>query len=88
MNGVFGNVTGGVGHDVPSENNSLNDWRFSGNGMVGRFTSDSQISVIANGNNGAGGMGFTNMGGNMMGQMMGGGRGMGGGMMGGMPPMM
>ena len=86
MNGIFGNVTGGVGHDIPSKENDMNDWRFNGNGMVGRFTNDSQLSVIANGNNGAGGMGFTNMGGNMMGQMMGGGRGMGmmgGGMMGG-----
>ncbi|MBR2224974.1 MAG: outer membrane beta-barrel protein [Bacteroidales bacterium] len=84
MNGIFGNVTGGVGHDIPSKENDMNDWRYTGNGMVGRFTDDSQLSVIANGNNGAGGMGFTNMGGNMMGQMMGGGRGMGGGMMGGM----
>ena len=83
MNGIFGNVTGGVGHDIPSENNDMNDWRYTGNGMIGRFTDDTQLSVIANGNNGAGGMGFTNMGGNMMGQMMGGGRGMGGGMMGG-----
>ena len=78
MNGVFGNITGGAGHDIPSEQNNLNEFRFNGNGMVGRFTTDSQLSVIANGNNGAGGMGFTNMGGNMMGQMMGGGRGMGG----------
>ena len=78
MNGVFGNVTGGVGHDIPSKENDMNDWRFTGNGMVGRFTDSNQLSIIANGNNGAGGMGFTNMGGNMMGQMMGGGRGMGG----------
>ena len=78
MNGVFGNITGGVGHDIPSKENDMNDWRYTGNGMVGRFTNDTQLSVIANGNNGAGGMGFTNMGGNMMGQMMGGGRGMGG----------
>ena len=87
MNGIFGNITGGVGHDIPSKENDMNDWRYTGNGMVGRFTNDTQLSVIANGNNGAGGMGFTNMGGNMMGQMMGGGRGMGGmggGMMGGM----
>ncbi|MBR4688195.1 MAG: carboxypeptidase regulatory-like domain-containing protein, partial [Bacteroidales bacterium] len=84
MNGVFGNITGGVGHDIPSKENDMNDWRYTGNGMVGRFTDSSQLSIIANGNNGAGGMGFTNMGGNMMGQMMGGGRGMGGGMMGGM----
>ena len=78
MNGIFGNITGGVGHDIPSKENDMNDWRFNGNGMIGRFTDSNQLSVIANGNNGAGGMGFTNMGGNMMGQMMGGGRGMGG----------
>ena len=80
MNGIFGNLTAGAGHDVPSANNSLNDWRFTGNGMVGRFASDSQISVIANGNNGAGGMGFSNFSGNMMSAMMGGMGGRGGGM--------
>ena len=86
MNGIFGNITGGVGHDIPSKENDMNEWRFNGNGMIGRFTDDTQLSIIANGNNGAGGMGFTNMGGNMMGQMMGGGRmgGMGGGFGGGM----
>ena len=78
MNGVFGNITAGAGHDIPSKENDMNEFRFNGNGMIGRFTNDSQLSIIANGNNGAGGMGFTNMGGNMMGQMMGGGRGMGG----------
>ena len=78
MNGLFGNVTGGAGHDVPSKENELNDWRFNGNAMVGRFTDSSQLSFIGNANNGAGGMGFTNMGGNMMGQMMGCGRGFGG----------
>ncbi len=78
MNGLFGNVTGGVGHDIPSKENDLNDWRFNGNAMIGRFTDSQQLSFIGNGNNGAGGMGFTNRGGNMMGQMMGGGRGMGG----------
>ena len=82
MNGIFGNITGGAGHDIPSKENDMNEYRFTGNGMVGRFTNDSQLSIIANGNNGAGGMGFTNMGGNMMGQMMGGGAmgGFGGGM--------
>ena len=78
MNGIFGNITGGAGHDIPSKENDMNEYRFTGNGMVGRFTNDSQLSIIANGNNGAGGMGFTNMGGNMMGQMMGGGGTMGG----------
>ena len=31
LNGVVGRVTAGVGHDIPSEKNPLNDWRFSGN---------------------------------------------------------
>ena len=78
MNGVFGNITGGVGHDLPSDNNSIaNDWRYTGNGMVGRFTDGSQISLILNGNN-TNGRGFTDLSGNMMGNMMGG-RGGGGG---------
>ena len=87
MNGVFGNLTAGGGHDVPSENNSLNDWRFQLNGMVGRFTDDTQISILGNAGNGPRGMGSSNFSGAMMGNMMGamGGRGggMGGGMMGG-----
>ena len=78
MQGLIGTVTAGAGHDIPSKENDMNDWRFNGNAMVGRFTDSSQLAVIANGNNGAGGMGFTNRGGNMMAQMMGGGRGMGG----------
>lgn len=41
MNGWFGNVTGGYGTED----------RYQGAGMVGNFTSKSQISVIANGNN-------------------------------------
>ncbi|MBR1489930.1 MAG: outer membrane beta-barrel protein [Bacteroidales bacterium] len=82
MNGVFGNLTGGVGHDLPSDSNSIaNDWRYTGNGMIGRFSDDSQISLIMNGNN-TNGRGFNDLSGNMMGGMMGGGmmgRGGGGG---------
>ncbi|MBQ9192316.1 MAG: outer membrane beta-barrel protein [Bacteroidales bacterium] len=83
MNGVFGNLTGGVGHDLPSDSQSIvNDWRYTGNGMIGRFTEDSQISLILNGNN-TNNRGFNDLSGNMMGGMMGGGgmmgRGGGGG---------
>ena len=77
MNGVFGNLTAGGGHDIPSPNNSLNDWRFTANGMVGRFTEGSQLSVILNANN-ANAIGFGNFSGNMMGAMMGGMMGRGG----------
>ena len=77
MNGIFGNLVAGGGHDIPSEYNTLNDWRFQANGMVGRFTESSQLSVLANAGNGPRGVGFNNFSGGMMGGMMG---GMGGGM--------
>ena len=84
MNGIFGNLVAGGGHDIPSENNTLNDWRFQANGMVGRFTDNSQLSILANAGNGPRGVGFNNFSGSMMGGMMGGmGGGMAGGMMGG-----
>ena len=82
MNGIFGNLTAGGGHDIPSQNNDLNDWRFTGNGMVGRFTEGSQLSLILNANN-ANAIGFGNFSGNMMGAMMGGMMGRGGGGFGG-----
>ena len=80
MQGIVGRVTAGVGHDVPSKNNDLNDWRFSGNAFLGRFSDNTQISLIANANN-ANVQGATNFSGGMMGNMMGG--MMGGNMMGG-----
>jgi hypothetical protein len=80
MNGVFGNLVAGGGHDIPSEYNTLNDWRYQANGMVGRFTDNSQLSLLGNVGNGPRGVGFNNFSGGMMGGMMG---GMGGGMMGG-----
>ena len=87
MNGVFGNLTAGGGHDVPSTSADLNDWRWQGAFMGGRFTEDSQISIIANANN-TNNRSFNDLSGNMMGNMMGGGGmmgmgGMGGGMGGG-----
>ena len=80
LNGIVGRVTAGVGHDIPSEKNPLNDWRFSGNAFLGNFSGKTQISLILNANN-ANVQGSTNFSGNMMGNMMGGGgMGMGGGM--------
>lgn len=80
MQGWFGNVMGGGGHDVPGAGSDMSDWRYQGAAMVGRFTDKSQISVILNGNN-TNNRGFNDMAGSMMQGMRGGGgmgRGMGG----------
>lgn len=79
MQGWFGNLMGGGGHDVPSENSDMNDWRYQGAAMVGKFTENSQISFIMNANN-TNNRGFNDVAGSMMGSMRGGGmgRGMGG----------
>ncbi len=79
MQGWFGNVMAGGGHDVPGPGSDMNDWRYQGAAMVGRFTEKSQISVILNGNN-TNNRGFNDMAGSMMQGMRGGGmgRGMGG----------
>ncbi|MBQ6578505.1 MAG: TonB-dependent receptor [Bacteroidales bacterium] len=89
MNGTFGNLTAGIGHDIPEQaileddyNWGKEGWRFSDNLFAGKFKSNSQLSLIANANN-ANSMGFGNFSGNMMGALMGGGGGMGGGMGGG-----
>ena len=75
--GWFGNVMGGGGHDIPSANNNMNDWRWQGAGFVGDFTDKSQISVLVNANN-TNNRGFRDMAASMMGNMRGGGnRGMG-----------
>ena len=81
MNGVFGNAMAGGGHDLPSKEGAVNDWRWQGAFMGGRFTETSQISLIANANN-TNNRGFNDLSGNMMGNMMGGG-GMRGGRGGG-----
>ena len=79
MQGWFGNVMAGGGHDVPGAGSDMNDWRYQGAAMVGRFTDKSQISVILNGNN-TNNRGFNDMAGSMMQGMRGGGGGMGRGM--------
>ena len=79
MQGWFGNLMGGGGHDVPGAGSDMNDWRYQGAAMVGRFTDKSQISVILNGNN-TNNRGFNDMAGSMMQGMRGGGGRMGRGM--------
>jgi len=72
INGWFGNVMGGGGHDIPSDINNMNDWRWQGAGMVGNFTDKRQLSVILNGNN-TNNRGFNDMAGSMMSSIRGGG---------------
>ena len=79
MEGWFGNIMGGGGHDVPGGRSDMNDWRYQGSAMIGRFTDKSQVSVILNGNN-TNNRGFNDMAGSMMSGMRGGGGGMGMGM--------
>ena len=76
--GWFGNVMAGGGHDIPGAGLDMNDWRYQGAAMVGRFTDKSQLSIILNGNN-TNNRGFHDVAGSMMGNMRGG-RGMGQGM--------
>lgn len=71
MKGMFGNVMGGGGHDVPSQYNSMSDWRYQGAGFLGNFKDHQQISVILNGNN-TNNRGFNDLAGSMMGNNMGG----------------
>ena len=92
MNGWFGNVMAGGGHDVPDqgyytdENSFWEDgWRYQGAGILGNFKENSQLSVIVNANN-TNNRGFNDLAGSMMQGMRGGGGGMGrmgGGMRGG-----
>ena len=78
MKGWFGNIMGGGGHDIPGEGSDMNDWRYEGAAMLRRFTDESQICIILNGNN-TNNRGFNDVAGSMM-QNMRGGRGMGRGM--------
>ena len=91
MNGWFGNIMAGGGHDVPDagyytdENTFWKDgWRYQGAGILGNFKENSQLSIIVNANN-TNNRGFNDLAGSMMQGMRGGGGGMGrgGGMAGG-----
>lgn len=79
LKGSFGNVMGGVGHDMPSSAALVNDWRIEGAGFLGDFTDKRQLSVLFNANN-TNNRGFNDLSGSMMGSMRGGGgyRGRGG----------
>lgn len=78
MNGLVGRISAGGGKDLPKTTTSLaedNDFRYQSGAFLGRFTENSNISFIFNGNN-TNGRGSTDISGGMMGGMMG---GMGGG---------
>ena len=78
MDGMFGNMMAGGGHDIPGNGSDMNDPRFQAAAMVGRFTDKGQISLILNGNN-TNNRGFNDVAGSMMQEMGGGmGRGTGG----------
>lgn len=77
MKGVFGNVMAGAGHDMPSRTTPYDDTRYQGAAFVGKFTEDTQLSLILNANN-TNNRGFNDMSASMMGGMRGGGGGMGG----------
>lgn len=76
MDGWFGNLMAGGGHDVPGGGSDMNDPRFQAAGMMGRFTDKSQISIILNGNN-TNNRGFNDIAGGMMQNMRSGGMGRG-----------
>ena len=77
MNGVFGNVMAGGGHDWPQNSSYGNgDWRYQGAAFMGRFTDKNQLSVVLNANN-TNNRGFNDLSGSMMRSMRGGGGGMG-----------
>ena len=82
MDGWFGNAMAGGGHDLPDKGyytdglTAANDgWRYQAAAMAGRFTQNSQISIILNANN-TNNRGFNDLSAGMM-QTMRGSRGMG-----------
>lgn len=81
MNGVFGNVMAGAGHDIPEKTSgglgdNNGDWRYQGAAFLGRFSEKSQLSIILNGNN-TNNRGFNDLSRSSMNGMRGGGGGMG-----------
>lgn len=72
MDGWFGNVMAGGGHDLPDEGYyqekdefQKEGWRYQGAGIIGNFKEDSQLSIIVNANN-TNNSGFNNNSGNNM----------------------
>lgn len=82
MNGLFGNVMAGGGHDWRKNDTGENisagdgDARYQAAAFVGKFTKKNQLSFILNGNN-TNNRGFNDLAGSMMQGMRGGGGGMG-----------
>ena len=81
MNGMFGNISLGGGHDIldnktTSFGTNNGDYRYQGGAFIGKFTDKQQISLILNGNN-TNNRGFNDLAGGMMSGMRGGGGGMG-----------
>lgn len=81
MNGVFGNLMGGAGHDIPSTEID-GDWRWQTAGFAGTFSDKYQLSGVLNANN-TNNRGFNDLAGSMMGNIRGGGMGRGQGGWGG-----
>ena len=82
MDGWFGNAMAGGGHDLPEKGYytdgltpGKDGWRYQAAAMAGRFTENSQISIILNANN-TNNRGFNDIASSMM-QTMRGSRGMG-----------
>ena len=78
MGGWFGNTSLGGGRDVPtmdtypSFKDAMSDgWRFQGAGLAGRFSKNSQLSIIFNTNN-TNNRGFSDLSGEMMKSIKGG----------------
>ncbi len=82
MDGWFGNAMAGGGHDLPDKGYytdgrtaASDGWRYQAAAMAGRFTQNSQLSIILNANN-TNNRGFRDVASSMM-QTMRGSRGMG-----------
>lgn len=51
MKGVFGNIMGGVGHDIPVGGKGLDDARYQFSAFGGRFTKKQRLNLVVNANN-------------------------------------
>ena len=77
MKGTFGNLMGGLGHDLPGEYSSEDDFRYQGSAFAGKFTKKRQTSIVFNINN-TNNRAATDLAGRMMREGRGGGGGDGG----------
>ena len=77
MKGTFGNLMGGLGHDLPGKYSSEDDFRYQGSAFAGKFTKKRQTSVVFNVNN-TNNRAATDLSGRMMQEGRGGGGGNGG----------